>query len=101
MSVAQVPISRRFLNDFPRIFCPAAAAHRRPGFVSSNELRRVVKQHGGELSARDVEALTAQVGVAAHVRLLPSLCSRLSAAAWHLHACVRVLTVFVFPRSLQ
>ncbi len=33
----------------------------RAGFVSSNELKRVLKQHGVELSLQDMEALAAQV----------------------------------------
>jgi hypothetical protein len=31
------------------------------GFVSSNELKRLLKQHGADLSLKDMEALATQV----------------------------------------
>ena len=40
---------------------PNACADNVAGFVSSNELKRLLKQHGADLSLKDMEALAAQV----------------------------------------
>jgi hypothetical protein len=53
--VAQVPFSRQFHPSAP------AALSERPGFVSSNELKRTLKLHGADLSQKDMEALATQV----------------------------------------
>jgi hypothetical protein len=42
----------------PHRSCPLS---QRPGFVSSNELKRTLKLHGADLSQKDMEALTTQV----------------------------------------
>ncbi len=49
------PFSRAFSHHRLR------SATSRAGFVSSNELKRVLKQHGTELSLREMEALAMQV----------------------------------------
>ncbi len=40
---------------------PHACADKVTGFVSSNELKRLLKQHGADLSLKDMEALATQV----------------------------------------